>query len=67
MRSDTAKVLHRAAGRTLLDWVLDAVALAEPDRTVVVVGHQAAAVADSLGGDVETVLQEPQNGTGHAV
>ncbi len=67
MRSDTAKVLHRAAGRTLLDWVLDAVAVAKPDRTVVVVGHQAEAVAASLEGKAETVVQEPQNGTGHAV
>ena len=67
MRSDTAKVLHRAAGRTLLDWVLDAVAVAKPDRTVVVVGHQAEAVAASLAGKAETVVQEPQNGTGHAV
>lgn len=67
MRSDTAKVLHRAAGRTLLHWVLDAVAVAKPDRTVVVVGHQAESVSDAVADTVETVLQEPQNGTGHAV
>ncbi len=66
MRSDTAKVLHEACGRTLLGWVLDAVSQMGADTTLVVVGHDAAAVADSLPGDVDSVVQEPQNGTGHA-
>lgn len=67
MRSDHPKVLHPAAGRTLLDWVLEAVAEAKPDRTVVVVGHEADAVTSALADGYETALQEPQNGTGHAV
>lgn len=67
MRSDLAKVLHPAAGRTLLEWVLEAVTGSKPDRTVVVVGYQADNVAAALSGGYETVLQEPQNGTGHAV
>lgn len=64
MKSDMAKVLHRAAGRSLLDWCL--AAIAGVDDIVVVVGHQAAAVAASLPGDVRSVVQEPQHGTGHA-
>lgn len=67
MKSESAKVLHEAAGRTLLDWVLDAVASAKPARTLVVVGHQAEAVRATVRDGHETVLQEPQNGTGHAV
>jgi bifunctional UDP-N-acetylglucosamine pyrophosphorylase / glucosamine-1-phosphate N-acetyltransferase len=67
MKSDLAKVLHRAAGRTLLDWVLDSVDQVNPARTVVVVGHQAEVVSASLSPRCESVLQEPQNGTGHAV
>jgi bifunctional UDP-N-acetylglucosamine pyrophosphorylase / glucosamine-1-phosphate N-acetyltransferase len=67
MKSDLAKVLHRAAGRSLLDWVLDSVGQVEPARTVVVVGHQAEVVSASLPSGCESVLQEPQNGTGHAV
>lgn len=67
MRSEFAKVLYRAAGRTLLDWVLEAVEGSEPDRTMVVVGHQADEVTASLSDGYETALQEPQNGTGHAV
>ncbi|HEX2153125.1 MAG TPA: bifunctional UDP-N-acetylglucosamine diphosphorylase/glucosamine-1-phosphate N-acetyltransferase GlmU [Acidimicrobiia bacterium] len=67
MRSDSPKVVHRAAGRTLLDWVLEATTAARADRTIVVVGHQADQVAASLPDGYEPVLQEPQNGTGHAV
>ncbi len=67
MNSDLAKVLHRAAGRTLVDWVLASVAPLEPARVVVVVGHQADSVVAGLPAGVESVLQEPQNGTGHAV
>ncbi|MFP3916135.1 MAG: bifunctional UDP-N-acetylglucosamine diphosphorylase/glucosamine-1-phosphate N-acetyltransferase GlmU [Actinomycetota bacterium] len=67
MRSDQAKVLHRAAGRPLLDWVLESVAEAKPDRTVVVVGHRAEEVESALPAGLACALQEPQNGTGHAV
>ena len=66
MKSDLAKVLHRAAGRTLLAWVLEAIAASEPQRTLVVVGHQAEEVAAGLPAGVDAVAQEPQNGTGHA-
>jgi bifunctional UDP-N-acetylglucosamine pyrophosphorylase/glucosamine-1-phosphate N-acetyltransferase len=66
MKSDLAKVLHRAAGRTLLEWVLEALAASEPQRTLVVVGHQAEDVAAGLPPGVDAVVQEPQNGTGHA-
>ena len=67
MRSETAKVLHEACGRTLLDWVLGAVEHLDAGRAIVVVGHQAEAVAATLPPGVNSVLQEPQNGTGHAV
>lgn len=67
MNSEVAKVLHEAAGRSLLAWVLDSIEAAAADRTIVVVGHQADGVAGSLPAGVEWVLQEPQNGTGHAV
>jgi len=67
MRSDTAKVLHEACGRTLLDWVLESVEDLGADRVIVVVGHQADVVTESLPTGIESVVQEPQNGTGHAV
>ncbi|MEN8239766.1 MAG: bifunctional UDP-N-acetylglucosamine diphosphorylase/glucosamine-1-phosphate N-acetyltransferase GlmU [Actinomycetota bacterium] len=67
MRSETAKVLHEAAGRTLLDWVLNASRSLDPVASTVVVGHQAEAVAATLSNDVTSVIQDPQHGTGHAV
>jgi bifunctional UDP-N-acetylglucosamine pyrophosphorylase / glucosamine-1-phosphate N-acetyltransferase len=68
MRSDLAKVLHRAGGRPLLEHVLEACKPLKPAQLLVVVGHQAeevAALAESLG--AETVVQSPQRGTGHAM
>lgn len=68
MKSELCKVLHRAAGRPLIHYVVDSVEAAGIPRTVVVVGHQAEAVKESLSDrPVEFVLQEPQLGTGHAV
>jgi bifunctional UDP-N-acetylglucosamine pyrophosphorylase/glucosamine-1-phosphate N-acetyltransferase len=69
MRSEQPKVLHRAAGRALIDRVLDtASAVAPPDRTVVVIGHGADEVRNHLAPrGVSTALQEPQLGTGDAL
>ena len=68
MKSDLAKVLHPLADRPLLDHVLTTIRAAGVDRTVVVVGHQAADVeASCQGSGLDFVLQEPQLGTGHAV
>jgi bifunctional UDP-N-acetylglucosamine pyrophosphorylase / glucosamine-1-phosphate N-acetyltransferase len=68
MRSDRAKVLHRAGGRSLIEQVVRAGQALKPAQLVVVVGHQAedvAAIATGLG--AQTVLQHPQRGTGHAL
>jgi bifunctional UDP-N-acetylglucosamine pyrophosphorylase/glucosamine-1-phosphate N-acetyltransferase len=67
MKSDLPKVLHRAAGRSLLDWALAAVAAIRPDRVLVVVGHEAEKVVATLPDWAEPVLQADQLGTGHAV
>ena len=65
MKSDKAKVLHILEGRPLVAWALDAIeGLAE---VTVVVGHQARSVEKVLAGNVRTVRQQPQDGTGHAV
>jgi bifunctional UDP-N-acetylglucosamine pyrophosphorylase / glucosamine-1-phosphate N-acetyltransferase len=68
MRSELAKVLHRAGGRTLLEHVIRACQPLKPAQLLAVVGHQApevTVVAKALG--AETVLQKPQRGTGHAL
>ena len=69
MKSDLPKVLHRIAGRALIDRVLDAADSLSPQSTTVVVGHGADHVRAHLAGRSNThcVLQEPQLGTGHAL
>ena len=68
MKSARPKVLHRLAGKSLLQHVLDAVAGLAPVRTIVITGHEAAMVeAQTRTPGVTFVRQEPQRGTGHAV
>lgn len=66
MRSDKAKVLQVAAGRTLLEWVLEAVSPLDADEVSVVVGFEAEEVTAVLPDGAVAVVQDPQNGTGHA-
>lgn len=69
MKSRKAKVLHEAAGQTLVEHVLDAAAKVAPaSRTTVIVGHQAERVEALLAPrGVRFALQTEQKGTGHAV
>lgn len=70
MKSATPKVLHEICGRSLVGHVLTAARELDPQRLVVVVGHGRDQVVPHLGAidpDAETVVQERQNGTGHAV
>ncbi|WP_116367803.1 bifunctional UDP-N-acetylglucosamine diphosphorylase/glucosamine-1-phosphate N-acetyltransferase GlmU [Parahaliea mediterranea] len=68
MRSDKPKVLHRLAGRPLLDHVLATAEQLGADRLHVVVGHGAEQVRDALSArTVNWVTQQQQLGTGHAV
>ena len=69
MNSDLPKVLHPVLGKPMINHVLDHLVLADVKRHVVVVGHGAEQVKESivLQDGVEFVLQEEQLGTGHAV
>ena len=68
MKSSRAKVLHEVFFRPMLHHVLDSMRLLEPDKVIVVTGHQSDAVQRScVDYDVEFALQEEQLGTGHAV
>src|ERR1041385_435395 len=66
MKSMLPKVLHPLCGKPMVWHVLEAVKTAATEKPVVVVGHGAEAVTKYLGDSVQTVLQEPQLGTGHA-
>jgi bifunctional UDP-N-acetylglucosamine pyrophosphorylase / glucosamine-1-phosphate N-acetyltransferase len=69
MKSALPKVLHHAAGSTLIEHVVRASRAVAPIHTVVIVGHQAEAVEAALAGrpGVRFAVQEPQLGTGHAL
>ncbi len=67
MKSTIPKVLHRAAGRFLLEHVVRAAREAGAGRIIAVVGHGAEQVREAIGEDIEYILQPEQLGTGHAV
>ncbi len=67
MRSQLPKVLHRLAGRTLLEHVLAASRSAGIEDHIVVIGHGAGEVQAALGAGPSYVLQEQQLGTGNAL
>ena len=74
MRSATPKVLHRIAGRTLVEHAVRAAAGLDPRHLVTVVGHGREAVTDHLKNvgealrrEIVAAVQAEQKGTGHAV
>ena len=68
MKSSLPKVLHRLAGRALLQHVLQTAGNLGADRIVVVTGHGAETVEETVSAPhLQFVRQMPQLGTGHAV
>jgi len=66
MRSEVPKVLHRVAGKTLVEWVVDAAREAGAARVIAVV-RPGDGVADGLPEGVEVAEQREGEGTGAAV
>jgi len=69
MQSGLPKVLHRLAGRSLLEHVLAVAEGVSPASITVIVGHGGDVVRSSLVNrpDATCVTQEPQLGTAHAL
>jgi bifunctional UDP-N-acetylglucosamine pyrophosphorylase/glucosamine-1-phosphate N-acetyltransferase len=74
MQSALPKVLHPLAGKPLLRHVIDTARSLQPKKLCVIYGHGGAAVPSAVQawGDegqvtIDTALQQPQLGTGHAV
>lgn len=69
MRSDLPKVLFPVCGRSMVEYVLDALAASGIERRVLVVGYRADEVQNKLAryAGLEFVEQTEQLGTGHAV
>ena len=70
MRSSLPKVLHKVGGRAMLDWSIDLALNAGCERIVVVCSASGTAVQshveNRLGRDA-IAIQDPPQGTGHAV
>lgn len=68
MKSNLPKVLHKLAGRSLLQHVLDSATALGGDRVITITGHGADQVEQAIRmPGVQFVRQMPQLGTGHAV
>ncbi len=67
MKSALPKVLHPVAGKPMIAHALQAIQKSTTEKPVVVIGHGADEVKKYLSDSAQTVLQQPQLGTGHAV
>lgn len=72
MKSDKPKVVHRALGKPMVYYSIEAARAAGADSVCVIVGYKADEVKAAIAGSVTEVevcyaVQEEQLGTGHAV
>jgi bifunctional UDP-N-acetylglucosamine pyrophosphorylase/glucosamine-1-phosphate N-acetyltransferase len=72
MHSNKPKVLHKLAGKSLLEWVITAACSLRPETIHIVYGHGSDQIKESLVNSnidchLHWVWQEQQLGTGHAV
>lgn len=67
MKSKLPKVLHKAAGKSMVQHVIDAAKAAGAKRNIVVTGFGGEMVREALGTQAEFAEQKEQLGTGHAV
>lgn len=68
MQSNMPKVLHKIAGKSMLQHVIDAAQQLDPEQVIVVAGHEIEQVKASVKQqDILIAEQSEQLGTGHAV
>src|SRR5512146_1135415 len=68
MKSSRTKVLHEILGRPMLAYLIETLKGVGVDDIVLVIGHQAERVQEVYRDyGVRFVVQEPQQGTGHAM
>lgn len=67
MKSDLPKVLHKIAGKPMLQHVVDTVEELDADGIHIIVGHGAEKVKQAIRGNINWCYQSEQLGTGHAV
>ena len=67
MKSKLPKVLHKALGKPMVQWVLDCLSEAGVNNKITVLGHGGEQVAPVITEQAMIVYQTEQLGTGHAV
>ncbi len=67
MKSVLPKVLHPVLGKPMILYILDEIAKVTPMKPVVVIGHGADQVKETIAVRVETAVQQAQLGTANAV
>jgi bifunctional UDP-N-acetylglucosamine pyrophosphorylase / glucosamine-1-phosphate N-acetyltransferase len=72
MKSSRAKVMHRVAGRPMIEYPVTLARALGSEKVVCVLGHQADTVRFAVetrfgAGSVDVAIQAEQKGTGHAV
>lgn len=68
MKSELPKVMHKLLGRPMIFWVLELLSGVGINRNIVVIGYKADMVSEHLMDfTCQTVVQDEQLGTGHAV
>ncbi|MDA8210326.1 MAG: bifunctional UDP-N-acetylglucosamine diphosphorylase/glucosamine-1-phosphate N-acetyltransferase GlmU [Clostridia bacterium] len=67
MKSALPKVLHKILGKPMVQYVLDSCCEIGVDKPILVIGHGAQQVKETIGDQAHYVIQAEQLGTGHAV
>jgi bifunctional UDP-N-acetylglucosamine pyrophosphorylase/glucosamine-1-phosphate N-acetyltransferase len=67
MHSQLPKILHKLAGKPLVQYSIETAKSVTPGRPILVIGHQAEKLREVIGDEVEYVIQSEQLGTAHAV
>ena len=67
MKSDLPKVLHKVAGKPMLQHVVDTVSKLDASGINIIIGHGSEQVKTGIQGDINWCYQAEQLGTGHAV
>ena len=67
MKSKLPKVLHKALGKPMVQWVIDCLTQAGVEDKIAVLGHGGEQVAQVVEQQATIVYQAEQLGTGHAV
>ncbi len=67
MKSEIPKVLHKVAGKYMIQHVIDSCRKARADQIYAIVGHKKELIKEALGEEIKYISQDKQLGTGHAV